>query len=536
MSTVNETMVGKQAAIITGPWRAVSVPSVSLSGFVMRDWDRRAGRQAVIDAATGRSFTYAELAAAVRGAAAGLLARGVRSGDVLALCVPNSPEFAIAYYAALTAGATVTAMSPLASEREATALLSDSKARWVITTPDLASMLDRAARRGEAELLVLDEANPGMAFGGPMPGERVALPSGIAADEVAVLLYSSGTTGLPKGVMLSHRNLVGALRGLQAPHPLGEEDIVLAALPLCHIAGMQIVMNHALSSGATVVTLPQFELGAFLGAIERYRITRTVVAPPIVLALAKHPSVERHDLSSLRVLTSGSAPLGGQVARAAADRLGCRVKQGYGMTESVLICIAPDDGPDRPESIGPPAPGVECRVIDCATGIDVPPGRAGELLVRSPAQMRGYLNNQAATAATIDAHGWLHTGDVVRVDSDGWFHVVDRVKELIKYKGLQVPPAELEQILLTHPAVADAAVIGCPDEEAGELPKALVVLREPVQPAELLAFVAGQVAPHKQIRRLEVIDEIPRSPSGKVLRRVLVQRERAASASGLVAA
>jgi acyl-CoA synthetase (AMP-forming)/AMP-acid ligase II len=317
---------------------------------------------------------------------------------------------------------------------------------------------------------------------------------------------------------------------------VGEGDVVLAALPLCHIAGMQVVMNHALSSGARVVMLPRFELDAFLAAVERYRVTRIVVAPPIVLALAKHPLIDSYDLSSLRVLISGSAPLGRELARAAARRLGCRIKQGYGMTECAPICIAPDDGPDRPESIGPPAPGVQCRVIDPVTGIDAPPGRTGELLVRSPAQMRGYLNDQTATAGTMDADGWLHTGDIVRVDPDGWLHVVDRIKELIKYNGLQVPPAELEQILLTHPAVADAAVIGCPDEQAGELPKALVVLRAPVRPTELFEFVAHRVAPHKQLRRLEVVSEIPRSPAGKILRRVLNERERAPAGGGLLGA
>jgi acyl-CoA synthetase (AMP-forming)/AMP-acid ligase II len=302
---------------------------------------------------------------------------------------------------------------------------------------------------------------------------------------------------------------------------------VLAALPLCHIAGLQVVMGSALSAGATMVTLPKFELEAFLAAIERYRVTRIVVAPPIVLALAKHPLVDRYDLSSVRALASGAAPLGGDLARAAARRVGCRIRQGYGMTETGAICMAPDRGPDRPESIGPPLPGVQCRIVDAATGADMPPGQTGELLVRSPAQMPGYLNNEEATAATIDTDGWLHTGDIVRADPDGWLHVVDRVKELIKYKGRQVAPAELEQILLSHPAVADVAVIGCPDEGAGEIPKAFVVARGHVEPAELIAFVATRVSPHKRIRRLEFVTEIPKSPSGKILRRALKEREQA---------
>ena len=220
------------------------------------------------------------------------------------------------------------------------------------------------------------------------------------------------------------------------------------------------------------------------------------------------------------------------------------------MTELAPICMAPDDGLDRPESIGPPLPGVECRVVDWATGADVAHGQAGELLARSAAVMRGYLGNAEATAATVDADGWLHTGDIVRVDADGWLHtgdivrvdadgwlqVVDRVKELIKYKGHQVAPAEVEAVLLTHPAVADAAVVGCPDEEAGELPKAFVVLRHPTEEAEVLAFVAERVAPYKKIRRLEAVAEIPKSPSGKILRRVLADRERAAASAELAGA
>jgi len=482
MPTLEQTPAAQNAAIITGPYAAENVPELGLAAFVMRDWQPRGARGALIDASTGRSFSYSELAAAVRTTASRLVAQGLAQRDVLALCAPNSPEFAIVYYGALAAGAVVMTMSPDVAEAEATAQLADPKPRWVVTTPDLAAMLARAAGTWPKELLLLAEASAGSPISQPVDGAEASPLPVIGSDEVAVLLSSSGTTGLPKTVMLTHRNLVAAVCSLRVPEPVSEEDVVLAALPLCHIAGMQIVLQNALSSGATVVILPRFELEAFLGAIERYRVTRIVLAPPIVLALAKHPSVDRYDLSSLRVLTSGAAPLGREIARAAARRIGCRIKQGYGMTESAPICIAPDDGPDRPESIGPPVPGVECRVVDCTTGVDVAPGQTGELVARSPAQMRGYLGNEAATAATIDADGWLHTGDIVRVDPDGWFHVVDRLKELIKVNGRQVAPAELEQLLLAHPAVADAAVIGCPDEEAGELPRRLSCSTTPSTP------------------------------------------------------
>jgi acyl-CoA synthetase (AMP-forming)/AMP-acid ligase II len=298
-------------------------------------------------------------------------------------------------------------------------------------------------------------------------------------------------------------------------------------LPLFHIYGMQVTMNLALAAGATIVTVGRFGLESFLQIMQDQRVTRADLVPPIVLALAKDPAVERYDLSSLRVITSAAAPLGEDLAELCAERLGCRVKQAYGMTElGGATHFAPDEGDSRPESIGRVLPGVECRIVDCVTGAEVGAGHTGELLVRARGVMRGYLRNDAATALTIDADGWLRTGDIVSADADGWFVVVDRVKELIKYKGYQVAPAELEAVLLSHPAVADAAVVGSPDEAAGEVPKAFVVPAAPVSEQELMAFVAGRVAPYRKVRRLEFIEQIPKSPSGKILRRLLVERER----------
>jgi acyl-CoA synthetase (AMP-forming)/AMP-acid ligase II len=526
MLIIDESPAG---TIITGPWPAPVTPEVSLPRFVMRDWAQLGNKPAVIDAASGRSVSYSELAVAVRHAASTLVARGVARGDVLALCCPNSPEFVVAFYGALTAGAVVSTMSTDVSEDEAAAQLRDCGARWLATTHQLTGTVARAATSSSAQLLIAGEHQATSSYAPDLPPE-------VEPDELAVLLRSSGTTGLPKNVELTHRNLVAGLTCLRAPEPVAEDEVVLAALPLCHIAGLQVVLGPALSAGATVVTLPNFELEAFLAAIERYRVTRIVIAPPIVLALAKHPLVDRYDLTSLRALASGAAPLSGELARVAARRVGCPIRQGYGMTEAGAICMAPEGGPDKPESIGPPLPGVECRIVDPTTGADVSPEHGGELLARSPAQMRGYLNDAEATAATIDPDGWLHTGDIVRADPDGWLCVIDRVKELIKYKGWQVAPAELEQILLSHPAVTDAAVIGCPDEEAGEIPKALVVARRQVGPDELLKFVAARVSPHKQIRRLEFVAEIPKSPSGKILRRQLKKRERAAEPGSLLGA
>jgi acyl-CoA synthetase (AMP-forming)/AMP-acid ligase II len=283
-------------------------------------------------------------------------------------------------------------------------------------------------------------------------------------------------------------------------------------------------MNLGLLAGATLVTMPRFELGEFLDLLERYRVTRAYVVPPIALALAKDGEVERRDLSSLRHVLCGAAPLGADVAEEVAERIGCSVTQGCGMTEMspVTHMVPPGSTVKKLGSIGPPVPGTECRLVDPQTGRDAYPGEPGELWMRGPQVMQGYLGNRKATAKMIDAEGWLHSGDVAIVDEDGWFEIVDRVKELIKYKGFQVAPAELEAILITHPHVADCAVIGIPDDEAGELPKAFVVpAGDDLEIDALTGFVAEQVAPHKRIRAIELVAEIPKSPSGKILRRLL---------------
>jgi acyl-CoA synthetase (AMP-forming)/AMP-acid ligase II len=271
--------------------------------------------------------------------------------------------------------------------------------------------------------------------------------------------------------------------------------------------------------------MPRFDLEQFLGLIEEHRITKAHLVPPIILALAKSPAVEGRDLSSLQFVNSGAAPLSAELAAAAAERIGCPVVQGYGMTETSPVTHTTPPDANRPGSIGPAIPNTEFRFVSTETGEEA---AEGELCIRGPQVMLGYLDDEQSTRDTIDANGWLHTGDVGRADDDGYVYLVDRVKELIKYKGFQVAPAELEAILVEHPAVADAAVIGVADEEAGEIPKAFVVLRDPdADPEEIKAFVADKVAHYKKLRRFEVVDEIPKSASGKILRRELIERERA---------
>jgi acyl-CoA synthetase (AMP-forming)/AMP-acid ligase II len=462
----------------------------------------------------------------VRGLAAGLASRGIAKGDVVCLYMPNVPEYALCFHGVCAAGAVNTTANPLYTARELAHQLSDSGARILVTVaPFLETAREAAGEAGIEDVFVVGEADGGAPLqelmGDPADAPR---PEIDPRTDLAVLPYSSGTTGLPKGVMLSHRNLVANLCQVQQQLDCGPDDVLIAVLPFFHIYGQTVIMNLGLQTGARIVTMPRFDLEQFLSLIAEHRVTHAFVVPPIALGLAKHPAVDDADLSSLELINSGAAPLGVELAEAVANRVGATVTQGYGLTETspVTHIVPPDESEGHGGSIGPPLADTECRVVDPDSGADA---ERGELWIRGPQVMRGYLNNPEATTATIDDDDWLHTGDVATVDSEGYFQIVDRLKELIKYKGFQVPPAELEAILINHPAVADVAVIGIPDDDAGELPKAFVVPAEEASDDELMDFVAERVSPQKRVRLIERIDEIPKSPSGKILRRVLAERE-----------
>jgi acyl-CoA synthetase (AMP-forming)/AMP-acid ligase II len=510
--------------IYVSPHPSVEVPDTDLAAHVLEGVPDSDTPQ-LIDGPAGREVTGAELRRAIRGLAAGLAERGIGKGDTVAIYLPNLPEYAVCFLGVCAAGAVNTTANPLYTARELTHQLRDSRARLLITAgPLLETAREAAADAGVDEVFVVGEGNGGTPFtqllGDP---EAAPEPEIDVHNDLAVLPYSSGTTGLPKGVMLTHRNLVANVCQVQQALPLGPDDVLIAVLPFFHCYGQTVIMNQGLHGGARIVTMPRFDLDQFLGLIEKHRVTRAYVVPPIALALAKHPAIDGADLSSLRLIMSGAAPLGEELADQVAARVGCPVMEGYGLTEMspVTHLLPPDRSEGHGGKIGVPLCDTECRVVDPETGDDA---ERGELWMRGPQTMAGYLNNAEATAATIDADGWLHTGDVAEVDDDGLFEIVDRLKELIKYKGFQVPPAELEALLITHPAVADVAVIGIPDEEAGELPKAFVVVEGEVTDEELMEFVAERVSPQKRIRLIERIDEVPKSPSGKILRRVLAER------------
>jgi acyl-CoA synthetase (AMP-forming)/AMP-acid ligase II len=485
----------------------------------------------LIDASTGQRVTYGALADAVRTVAASLAARGFAKGDVFGIYAPSSPEFAVALLAAASLGGIVTTINPAATPDELARQLDDAGATFLLTTPE---NFDRArpdiARTAVRTVFVLGKTAGAMPFAdlfcglGAVPDVRIDPPT-----DVVLMPYSSGTTGLPKGVLLTHRNFVGNLLQTDVPHCRREDDIVFAVPPFFHIYGI-LMIGWTLAAGATLVFAPRFELATFLAAVQEQRVTRVSLVPPILVALANDPTVDAYDLSSLRLISSAGAPIGADLLHRCATRFGCAVVQSYGLTEASPLTHSPFvDGPwSKLGSIGACVPNTECKVVDIATGAELNANEQGELWVRGPQVMQGYLNRPEETARTITPDGWLRTGDIGYADVDGDFFVVDRLKELIKYKAYQVAPAELEAVLLSHPAVADVAVIPSPDEEAGEVPKAFVVLKEQATGDELMAYVAARVAPYKKIRRLEFTDQIPKSASGKILRRVLVERDRAA--------
>ena len=519
------------ATVIRSPHPDVEIPDLPLHELVLAEAAERGNRAAVIDQTTGRALTYGQLAAGVRQMAAGLAARGFGKGDVLAVYSPNLPEYVVAFYGVSAAGGATTTVNPLYTVGELAAQLYDAGARFLLTTPPLLDRaIEAAARSGVDEVFVFGEAKGATPFAGLLAATGTPPPTvGIdpATDLVAVP-YSSGTTGLPKGVMLTHRNLVTTLVQWNAVLPTRPEDRLIAVLPFFHTYGLGLLMGWTLWCGATLVCMPRFDLEEFLQVLQEQRITRALLVPPILLALAKHPLVASYDLSALELIGSGAAPLDPGLARACAERVGCPVVQGYGLTETTTAVSTTAGAPLGPRqgSVGVLLPDTEARIIDPASGQDLGTGEPGELWVRGPQVMRGYLNAESATAAVLDPDGWLRTGDLCRLDPDGYLFVLDRVKELIKYKGYQVAPAELEAVLLAHPQVADAAVVRSPDQEAGEIPKAFVVAKGPVDAEALMAWVAERVAPYKRIRRVAFVDEIPKGPYGKVLRRTLLERDR----------
>ena len=514
--------------VFTSPYDDVEIPDLGIHQLILEACDRYGDRMAIIDGPSGRSLTFAQLGDAIRRFAGGLAARGFSKGDVLAIVSPNIPEYAVVFHGTCLAGGTVTTVNPTYGPDEIAYQFNDAKATMAVTIGMFLDPVRKAAESSGVDAIYTFDPTEGATWvaeliGEPFSGDVPLDP----AEDVAVLPYSSGTTGLPKGVMLTHRNLVANVMQVQPGVDMDDHEVVIAVLPFFHIYGMQVLMNAVLYNGATLVTMPRFDLEQFLSLIQEHSVTRAYVVPPIVLALAKHPLVDSYDTSSLKQVVSGAAPLGADLAATATQRTGTEVVQGYGLTETSPVTNLMPRGEDRPGTVGVLVPNLELRIVDPSSGEDQGPGGEGEIWFRGPNVMKGYLGRAQETGEMLDADGWLHTGDIGKVDEDGYLTITDRLKELIKYKGFQVPPAELEALLVTHPKVADVAVIGVPDEEAGEVPKAFVVPAPDsgLTEDEVIDFSREHLAHYKQVRLVEFIDEVPKSLSGKILRRELRDRK-----------
>lgn len=506
------------------PFGDFAVRDVSITELVMEGLAGRPEAPALIDGPSGRVLTCGALVAGIKSLAGGLTARGLAPGKVIAIMAPNLPEYAVVFHGVAWAGGTVTTINPTYTAAEVKHQLNDAGAVVLVTIPQFMETAKAAVEgTGVREIVTLGQAEGATPLSALMsaPLERQA-PVDLD-DHVVALPYSSGTTGLPKGVMLTHRNLVANVQQIADSQKLTPGETTPAFLPFFHIYGMSVLLNFYLASGGSLLTLPRFDLELFLRLAQDHKCERLFIVPPVAIALGKHPLVDQFDLSSVRHMISGAAPLGADLAAAVSARLKAPLCQGYGMTELSPVSHITAGGERRDGAAGRAVVGTTCRIRDPETGRDLGVGEEGELLVKGPQVMKGYLNNARANADTLVEGGWLRTGDIAVIDAEGWLFIRDRLKELIKVKGFQVAPAEVEATLLTHPKVGDCAVIGLPDDEAGEVPAAFVVAGAAGAPTltELQAHLGASLARYKVIQRLEVVDAIPKSASGKILRRLL---------------
>lgn len=507
---------------------------------VLQSCERHAGKTALVDMSCGRRLTFGEYGSLVESLARGLISAGLTPGEVVAIFLPNSWEFAITYHAATLAGGIPTLLNPAYRDREVRYQLENSGAAFLVTDAPLLENVNLAGLPRLRRVYITRHQSTGCEnFASLLRPTTASLPKAIQDSQqtIAALPYSSGTTGLPKGVMLSHYNLVAnvyQLLGKNGP-PLTPDDTMLCFLPLYHIYGLTVALTTSLTLGSTLVLMPRFDVQKLGPLLTEEGVTMMPVVPPAINAMCQAAEAGIFPTNHrVRWIKSGAAPLAPELARRLTSLTGIQVLQGYGMTEASPVTHAGYITPpemSRPASIGQPLALTECRVLDVSgqgedkDGKEAAPGEKGELVMRGPQIMLGYWKEPQATAAAL-RDGWYFSGDIVRMDADGFYYVLDRSKEMIKYKGFPVAPAEVEAVMLEHPAVRDCGVIAKPDLEAGEIPCAFVVLRETFAASEILdqelrQFVADRLARHKQPREIRFVDSLPRTPSGKILRREL---------------
>ncbi|WOL19037.1 4-coumarate--CoA ligase 1-like [Canna indica] len=494
-------------------------------------------RPCIIDGSTGNVLTYADIDAAARRFAAGLRAVGIGRGDVFMILLRNSPEFVIAFLAASHLGAIATTANPFYTTGEIRKQAAASEARLIITESCYVEKIREFAGELGVTIVTVDD---GPAEGGCRRFADLMAADGavlsevkINPDDVVALPYSSGTTGLPKGVMLTHRSLITSIaQQVDGANPnlyFNEEDVILCVLPLFHIYSLHSVLLCGLRVGAAILIMRRFEVVPLLELVQRFRVTIAPVVPPIVLELVKSPLMNGYDLSSIRMVMSGAAPMGKELEdKFMAQLPNARLGQGYGMTEagpvlSMCLAFAKEPFEVKPGACGTVVRNAEMKIVDPDTGASLGRNQRGEICIRGAQIMKGYINDPEATNNTIDKEGWLHTGDIGYVDDDDEVFIVDRLKEIIKYKGFQVAPAELEALLITHPNIADAAVVQMKDEAAGEIPVAFVVRSNGSQITEdeIKQYISRQVVFYKRINKVFFTDAIPKAPSGKILRKDL---------------
>jgi len=504
-----------------------------LHDVILDSCRRHPEKLALVDASSGRRFTYAEYGDTVERLARGFVASGLRPGEVVAIFLPNSWEFAVAYHAATLAGAIPTLLNPTYREREVRYQLEASDATILITDGPLLHDINLAGLPALRHVFSIRQKAPQTLDFTDLLGPTTASlpqPDKPSHATIAALPFSSGTTGLPKGVMLSHHNLVANVYQVLGPHaaPFVPQDVMLCFLPLYHIYGLTVGLSLTLTLGATLVLMPRFDMPKLLALLQQERVTMMPMVPPAINALCQAAEAGNFPKEHcVRWIKSGAAPLAPELARRLTDLTGITVNQGYGMTEASPVTHVGYNTPpnmNRPASIGQPLALTECRVVDLNDG-EVALGEAGELVMRGPQFMLGYWKDPQTTAAVL-RDGWYYSGDIVRTDEDNFFYVLDRRKEMIKYKGFPVAPAEVEAVLLEHPAVRDCGVVAKPDASAGEIPCAFVVLRPGNVSSDKLAhelqsFVSDRLTHYKQPREVRFVDVVPRTPSGKILRREL---------------
>ncbi|KAI3830865.1 hypothetical protein MKX03_015570 [Papaver bracteatum] len=504
----------------------------------------------LITGSNGRIYSYSETHLISQKTAVGLSKLGIKKGDVIMLLLQNCPEFIFSFLGASMLGAVSTTANPFYTQAEIFKQFNSSKTKLVITQSQYVDKLrdsaENAPKIGEDFIVVTIDDPPEncIHFSVISDADEKEIPSvSIEPDSAVVLPYSSGTTGLPKGVILTHKSLISSVaQQVDGENPnlyLKSDDVVLCVLPLFHIYSLHSVLLCSLRAGAAVLLMEKFDITSLLELIQRYRVSVTPVVPPLVLALAKNPLVENFDLSSIRAVLSGAAPLGKELQDALKSRVPQAIfGQGYGMTEAgpvlaMSLVFAKQPFLSKSGSCGTVVRNAELKVIDPETGLTLRHNQPGEICVRGPQIMKGYLNDVDATSSTIDVEGWLHTGDIGYVDDDDQIFIVDRVKELIKFKGFQVPPAELEALLLSHPSIADAAVVSQKDDVAGEIPVAFIVRSNGFELTEVAVkeYISKQVVFYKRLHKVFFIPAIPKSPSGKILRKDLRAKLAISSAS-----